>query len=111
MAAYSATELSLGDRHFELVRVVLGVPALGALDTHPDDYRDFIVHDVKRASCGIVPEARISAEFVRILGGRAGRSIRRQTANSGQSPRAIDLPIAAIRGDDIYVTMQSFAAV
>jgi hypothetical protein len=59
--------LSLVDRHLELVRVLLGVPALGAFDTHPDDYRDFIVHTDKRASCGVVSEAIISAEFAQIL--------------------------------------------
>jgi hypothetical protein len=42
--------LSLVDRHLKLVRIVLGVPALGALDAHPDDYGD-IVHTDKRATC------------------------------------------------------------
>jgi hypothetical protein len=53
--------LSLIDRHFELVRVLLRMPALGALDTHPDDDLNFIVHTAKRASCPVVPEAKFSA--------------------------------------------------
>jgi len=32
--------MRIGDRHIEFVRLVLEMPALGALDAHPHDYRD-----------------------------------------------------------------------
>src|SRR5262249_17454190 len=36
--------LRLGERHVELVNLVLGMPATGTLDAHPHDYGDLVIH-------------------------------------------------------------------
>ena len=48
--------LSLGERHIEFIGVVLRMSASGALDAHPDDYRDFIVYagTAIRAATGVI---------------------------------------------------------
>jgi len=46
--------LRRGEREVELKGFVLGVPAPGAFDAHPDDYRDVIVHAGKHAASATV---------------------------------------------------------
>src|SRR5262249_25588091 len=41
--------LRLGGRHIEFVGLVLGVPAVGAIDTHPHDHQDPVIHARKYA--------------------------------------------------------------
>ena len=40
----SLHRLRFGERHVEFVGFVLGMPAASALDAHPDDHRDAVIH-------------------------------------------------------------------
>jgi hypothetical protein len=59
--------LRLGERHIEFVGVLLGVPAPGALDAHPDDYGNVIFHVRKGIALTVRRESltRSSRNFLR----------------------------------------------
>jgi hypothetical protein len=40
--------LRFSERHIKFVGIILGVPAPGAFNSHPDDYRDVIVQGSQR---------------------------------------------------------------
>jgi hypothetical protein len=56
--------LRLGERQVEFVCVALGMPAPGALETHPGDYRyPLLIHAGKRdPTCGSTSRHGVSAE-------------------------------------------------
>jgi hypothetical protein len=56
--------MRVGCWHIEFVRLVLEMPALSALDTHPHDYRDVVVH----ADSVMAPAVCVTTNFVRNRG-------------------------------------------